>query len=1295
MSGVEIQVRANTTKARTDLAKLQTSVKAIEGTVTGAQKAFVRMAAGITGIFATSALTKGLTEATDSITNMTNKLAVVSESSKDAQKALTNLRRVAADTRVPIENAVETFAKLSLSMQGSGRSSGELLKATKVIQQASIVSGATAQEASNAIRQLGQGLTGGVLRAEEYNSIIEGMPRLAKAIADGMGIPLSELRQAMLDGALTQTVIFDALTDQAINLQIEFDQMTATTAQLTTIMRDEFTRAKSALDGVFGVSTFARDNVRLLTSLFTFIADNAAIAAAAAGLRFSIMAIDIRYAFFTAKEAIESFFNIDLGDNRFTRSITTVQATLAGWGMQIVGIFADIYNLLFGNSYWWEMWDEGNNYLGHPRFHAAINSVASTLSSWKTKIVEIFETLSINVLYYWGQVKQVLKENVTENTPIGKTINSLKQSLADLNKQIMTNEKETPDGVQIVDSAFAIRLDRATEAIKNFGSAFRTNIRDLLFTTEVSTSAEGPIERLKTLPEVVSGLKNLSIGINIPPAVQAFFEALKEVGGDKITIVVETAGSIYEGGKSLAQGFMDTVTFDTAVIKASIGVAMAAGIAFGFKRLGKIAIGTITVGALVQEQAFQDQVEDIGRGIGKIIAKAFEPGGDVLGNIAKGLKDTLSAFRKGIAEGLSGVADISDTDRNQVRAWAGEEGLASITAPSFADEILAGVITAVATGLSAAIFAPKIVKALAKLSLGLATGIFKKGGGKGADFSKSFASRMGSAMSNGILEVRTNPKGWAAGSRILGKALSAAVIVGFKASFVAAFAAAVTIGVTSAMAKGAQLIKDRNTKVLKDRALDESVSERTRAIDLSTAMVSGVTVDLSQFTTVELKEIQKLLNQQITQETYQNDRAKGLEKIINALNPILNNLGSTLEKVNAQLRVNAGRASPHLAAGGSVKGQGTGTSDSIPAMLSNGEYVIQAKSVSKFGIPFMNAINSGRKPVFRQGGGPADSLFKSVGATSGNTFIDAESVIKAIEKAVKLGDLAAAKEIASRYGNIGELVDAINANTDLTEEQKATTTAVVTDVTKNAEAQTRSDQAKEIGNAFVNDVKLGFSQALKTGDFSDLGGFLLDSFTGKVVDGFVSGAVDSLFSEQAMGPALDSLFAGALSFGDKVGDTTVSAITSAAGPESKIFKEIGKIGKDLFKGITSIFSGGASGGSPLGSLFGEGGGFGSLLKTGLGFFGIPGFNQGGIVPTTPYSKAGVDSVPAMLTPGELIVPANKVKSYQDNTSKQQNVVNLSITGDVSRQTRQEIIKMLPTISAGVNATNKENNYKGR
>ena len=78
-----------------------------------------------------------------------------------------------------------------------------------------------------------------------------------------------------------------------------------------------------------------------------------------------------------------------------------------------------------------------------------------------------------------------------------------------------------------------------------------------------------------------------------------------------------------------------------------------------------------------------------------------------------------------------------------------------------------------------------------------------------------------------------------------------------------------------------------------------------------------------------------------------------------------------------------------FASGGSVDGPGTGTSDSIPAMLSNGEYVLNAQAVDRLGVPFLNGLNTGRLRGFASGGlvgsGGAYNRPASVGSSSSST----------------------------------------------------------------------------------------------------------------------------------------------------------------------------------------------------------------------------------------------------------------------------------------------------------------------
>jgi len=90
-----------------------------------------------------------------------------------------------------------------------------------------------------------------------------------------------------------------------------------------------------------------------------------------------------------------------------------------------------------------------------------------------------------------------------------------------------------------------------------------------------------------------------------------------------------------------------------------------------------------------------------------------------------------------------------------------------------------------------------------------------------------------------------------------------------------------------------------------------------------------------------------------------------------------------------------------------------------------------------------------------------------------------------------------------------------------------------------------------------------------------------------------------------------------------------------------------------------------------------------------------GFADGGIVPSTPNSKSYADSVPAMLMPGELVVPKDQVDNFLNGAAGGGGgqTFNISVTGDVSRLTRSEIVKMMPEIAAGTNMLNKENNRR--
>jgi TP901 family phage tail tape measure protein len=91
----------------------------------------------------------------------------------------------------------------------------------------------------------------------------------------------------------------------------------------------------------------------------------------------------------------------------------------------------------------------------------------------------------------------------------------------------------------------------------------------------------------------------------------------------------------------------------------------------------------------------------------------------------------------------------------------------------------------------------------------------------------------------------------------------------------------------------------------------------------------------------------------------------------------------TGNSIKAELGLD-GKPTPlnRYAMGGFVSGPGTGTSDSVPAMLSNGEYVVKSSAVKQFGTRLFDNINAGSLPVLPSASSMSTPRFASVGSTA-------------------------------------------------------------------------------------------------------------------------------------------------------------------------------------------------------------------------------------------------------------------------------------------------------------------------
>lgn len=234
----------------------------------GSGKRLMGTFGGLQGVLATLGVSIGaseILELADRFKTLEATIRLATGGGASFVTAMYGVEQIASDTRVSLESTGELFAKITRATSEMQISQPELLNITKTINQALVVSGATSEQASASITQMGQALQGGVVRAEEYNSVMENTPRVMQAVADGMGMSMGELRAYMLDGKLTSEQFLTALQAQADVLQAEFEQMPVTVGQSLQGLKDKFLTVVGEIDGKLQSSSGVSGAIQAIT----------------------------------------------------------------------------------------------------------------------------------------------------------------------------------------------------------------------------------------------------------------------------------------------------------------------------------------------------------------------------------------------------------------------------------------------------------------------------------------------------------------------------------------------------------------------------------------------------------------------------------------------------------------------------------------------------------------------------------------------------------------------------------------------------------------------------------------------------------------------------------------------------------------------------------------------------------------------------------------------------------------------------------------------------------------------
>jgi tape measure domain-containing protein len=234
-------------QAEKDLGKLPSAADRVE-------KAVGRAGAAIGAMVTIQAL-RSLQQLSEQHVRLESRVTRLSASAEDAARTYGRLSEIARNTGTGLGTTVRLWESLSGTLRELGANDSQVLRLTETLQKIGAVGGSSAEEMSGALRQLGQGLAGGVLRAEEFNSVLEGMPELARELARGLGIPFGELRQQMLDGRLTTEVVLEALRGRASAIDAEFAKLPRTVSEASAALRNDLGNALAELDKAAGASS--------------------------------------------------------------------------------------------------------------------------------------------------------------------------------------------------------------------------------------------------------------------------------------------------------------------------------------------------------------------------------------------------------------------------------------------------------------------------------------------------------------------------------------------------------------------------------------------------------------------------------------------------------------------------------------------------------------------------------------------------------------------------------------------------------------------------------------------------------------------------------------------------------------------------------------------------------------------------------------------------------------------------------------------------------------------------------
>jgi tape measure domain-containing protein len=271
------QSLSRTRKSALAAGKGVTTLSASIGRANGLLRTFVGL--GVATAFVAAG--KAAVASGDQYRILEARIKVATIATGDYNKVSAQLFAISQKNGTSLRETIKLFQNLSRVAPELDANNDQMIRMLDLVQKVGITSGASFDDMKFAMRQFGQSMASGVVRAEEFNSIVENVPELAFQIAKGMDTTVGQLRLAVIEGRVLSTEVFDAINKQGDEINLIFRGFPRSIQQATTALNAGFGKAASKINEelTYGTDEFVDSLDSVAEALAEFAEDDDAVKA--------------------------------------------------------------------------------------------------------------------------------------------------------------------------------------------------------------------------------------------------------------------------------------------------------------------------------------------------------------------------------------------------------------------------------------------------------------------------------------------------------------------------------------------------------------------------------------------------------------------------------------------------------------------------------------------------------------------------------------------------------------------------------------------------------------------------------------------------------------------------------------------------------------------------------------------------------------------------------------------------------------------------------------------------------